>query len=71
MISIVSRLSTVITQIEGIRHTDLSLEWYWNCPGVGFADQSAVGTVCSADTGVVAETDCSVDSETTVEVWFH
>jgi hypothetical protein len=33
-----------------------------------FADHSVVGTVCSADTGVVAETDYSADSETTVDL---
>jgi hypothetical protein len=35
---------------------------------VGFADHSAVETVCSADTGVVAKTDYSTDSETTVDL---
>jgi hypothetical protein len=33
-----------------------------------FADYSAVGTVCSADTGVVAETDYSADSVTTIDL---
>jgi hypothetical protein len=33
-----------------------------------FADHSAVGTVCSADIGVVAETDYSANSETTVDL---
>jgi hypothetical protein len=35
---------------------------------VGFADHSVVGTVYSADTGVVVETDYSTDSETTVDL---
>jgi hypothetical protein len=35
---------------------------------VEFADHSAVGTVCSADTGIVAEIDYSTDSETTVDL---
>jgi hypothetical protein len=35
---------------------------------VEFADHSAVGTVCSADTRVVAETDYSADSETTIDL---
>jgi hypothetical protein len=35
---------------------------------VEFADHSAIGIVCSADTGVVAETDYSADSETTVDL---
>jgi hypothetical protein len=35
---------------------------------VGFDDHSAVGIVYSADTGVVAETDYSADSETTVDL---
>jgi hypothetical protein len=35
---------------------------------VEFADHCAVGTVYSADTGVVAETDYSTDSETTVDL---
>jgi hypothetical protein len=35
---------------------------------VGFADHSAIGTVYSADTGVIAETDYSIDSETTVDL---
>jgi hypothetical protein len=35
---------------------------------VEFADHSVVGTICSADTGVIAETDCSADSETTVDL---
>jgi hypothetical protein len=34
---------------------------------VEFADHSAIGTVCSADTEVVAETDYSANSETTVD----
>jgi hypothetical protein len=33
-----------------------------------FADHSAVGTVCSTDTGVVAETEYSADSKTTVDL---
>jgi hypothetical protein len=33
-----------------------------------FADHSAVGTICSADTRVVAKTDYSADSETTVDL---
>jgi hypothetical protein len=35
---------------------------------VGFADHSAVGTVCSVDTRVVAETDYSADSDTAVDL---
>jgi hypothetical protein len=35
---------------------------------VEFADHSAVGTVCSADTRVIVETDYSTDSETTVDL---
>jgi hypothetical protein len=35
---------------------------------VKFADHSAIRTVCSPDTGVVAETDYSADSETTVDL---
>jgi hypothetical protein len=35
---------------------------------VEFADHSAVGTVCSADTEVVVETDYSAYSETTVDL---
>jgi hypothetical protein len=35
---------------------------------VGFADHSAVGTVCFADTRVVAKTDYSADSETAVDL---
>jgi hypothetical protein len=35
---------------------------------VEFADHSAVGTVYSADTRVVAETDYSADSDTTVDL---
>jgi hypothetical protein len=35
---------------------------------VRFADHSAVETICSADTGVVAETNYSADSETTVDL---
>jgi hypothetical protein len=34
---------------------------------MGFADHLAVGIVYSADTRVVAETDYSADSETTVD----
>jgi hypothetical protein len=34
---------------------------------VGFAIHPAVGIVCSADIGVVAEIDCSADSETTID----
>jgi hypothetical protein len=33
-----------------------------------FADHSTVETVCSADTGVVVETDYSAYSETTVDL---
>jgi hypothetical protein len=33
-----------------------------------FVDHSVVGTVCSADTRVVAETDYSTDSETTIDL---
>jgi hypothetical protein len=33
-----------------------------------FANHSAVGTVGSADTGVVAKTDYSADSKTTVDL---
>jgi hypothetical protein len=33
-----------------------------------FADHSAVGTVFSADTGIVARTDYSAYSETTVDL---
>jgi hypothetical protein len=35
---------------------------------VEFADHSAVGTACSADTEVVVGTDYSVDSETIVDL---
>jgi hypothetical protein len=35
---------------------------------VEFADHSTVGTAYSADTEVVAETDYSTDSETTVDL---
>jgi hypothetical protein len=35
---------------------------------VEFADHSAVGTACSADTEVIVGTDYSVDSETTVDL---
>jgi hypothetical protein len=35
---------------------------------VEFADHSAVGTVCSAGTGIVAETDYSAYSETIVDL---
>jgi hypothetical protein len=35
---------------------------------VEFADHSAVGTVCYADIRIVAETDYSVYSETTVDL---
>jgi hypothetical protein len=35
---------------------------------VRFADHSVVGTVYSADTGTVAETDCSADSETIIDL---
>jgi hypothetical protein len=35
---------------------------------VGFANHPAVGTVCFADTGVVAETDHSTDSKTTIDL---
>jgi hypothetical protein len=45
-----------------------SLGQSWDYPGVEFADHSAVGTVCSPDTGVIAETDYSADSETTVDL---
>jgi hypothetical protein len=32
-----------------------------------FAAHSAIGTVCSADTGVIAKTDYSANSETIVD----
>jgi hypothetical protein len=35
---------------------------------MGFADHFAVAIVCSADTGVVAETDYSADSKTTIDL---
>jgi hypothetical protein len=35
---------------------------------MGFADHSGIGTVCSTDTRVVAETDYSADSKTTVDL---
>jgi hypothetical protein len=37
-------------------------------PDVEFADHSAVGTVCSADIGIVAETDYSAYSKITVDL---
>jgi hypothetical protein len=35
---------------------------------MGFANHSAAGTDCSADTKAVAETDFSVDSETIIDL---
>jgi hypothetical protein len=37
-------------------------------PGMGFVDHSAVGTIYSTKTGVVAETDYSTNSRTTVDL---